>query len=152
MLISNIAVELQTADHWSVTLPFYYSALDYFTHKVKFRTVALQPEVRYWLKSSDGPFLGAHLGVAWWNYALDGKYRRQDHKGHSPAFGGGISLGWRKPVFGSEHWKMEFSAGVGVYHLYYDKYLNVGNGPYMGTTRKTWVGLDNLAASLVYTF
>ena len=41
MLISNIAAEIDLAQHWSVTLPVYYSALNYFTSSVKFRTLGI---------------------------------------------------------------------------------------------------------------
>ena len=48
MLISNIAVEVDINKYWSVTLPVYYSALNYFTRTRKLRTLAFQPEVRWW--------------------------------------------------------------------------------------------------------
>ena len=47
MLMANIAVEVDLAKHWSLTIPYYYSAWNYFTSTVKFRTSCLQPEVRY---------------------------------------------------------------------------------------------------------
>ena len=70
MLIGHIAVEMDLAKHWSFALPVYYSALNFFTSDMKFRTLCFQPEVRYWLdENNQGWFGGAHLGLAWFNYA-----------------------------------------------------------------------------------
>ncbi|MBQ8224999.1 MAG: DUF3575 domain-containing protein, partial [Bacteroides sp.] len=87
MLIGNVAVEWQFADDWSATLPVYYSALNYFTSDVKFRTLCFQPEVRYWIPALKGFFAGAHFGLAWFNYAKGGDYRYQDHFRHTPMMG-----------------------------------------------------------------
>ena len=59
MLISNIAVEVDINKYWSVTLPVYYSALNYFTRTRKLRTLAFQPEVRWWFAPKW--FVGARL-------------------------------------------------------------------------------------------
>lgn len=61
MLISNIAVEVDINKYWSVTLPIYYSALNYFTRTRKLRTLAFQPEVRWWFAPNG---LWAHIS-AW---------------------------------------------------------------------------------------
>ncbi len=154
MGITNVAAEIDLDRKWTVTLPFYWSSWNYFKTTLKFRTVTLQPEVRYWIMSddNDGPYVGAHLGLGWYNFALDGNYRIQDHGGHSPSFGGGISGGYRMPVSHDERWKVEFSLGVGVYGAHYDKYRNYRNGLQTETHRRTWFGIDQAAASIVYTF
>ncbi|MBR6746735.1 MAG: DUF3575 domain-containing protein, partial [Muribaculaceae bacterium] len=67
LAISNIAAEIDLAEHWSFTLPVYFSALNYFTSTIKFRTFALQPELRYWLnEENEGWFGGAHFGMAYY--------------------------------------------------------------------------------------
>ena len=92
--ITNVAVEIDLAKHWSFTLPVYYSAWDYFKTTIKFRTAAIQPEFRYWLsEENDGFFAGAHFGLAYYNLAFDGDYRYQDHNRETPAIGGGVLEG-----------------------------------------------------------
>lgn len=151
MLIANIAVEVDVAKHWSVTIPYYYSALNYLTSTRKFRTSCLQPEVRYWLsEENEGWFGGVHLGLAWFNYAKGGAWRYQDHNGNSPLFGGGISGGYRMPISKSQKWWMEFSLGTGVYRLHYDIFHNEPNGRKVDTVKRAFFGIDNVAVSVAY--
>lgn len=153
MLMSNIAVEVDLAKHWSVSVPVYYSALNYFKRTIKFRTLALQPEARFWFnENNDGWFVGAHFGMAYFNIATNGDYRYQDHGGSSPMLGGGFNAGYRLPVTADERWKLEFSLGVGVYSLHYDKFQNYGYGLLVDTCRKTYFGLDQASVTLSYTF
>lgn len=155
-LNANIAAEVDLAKHWSFTLPIYYSACNYFKSTIKFRTLSVQPEVRYWLSDlNDRWFVGAHMGVSYFNFAFDGAYRYQDHDGNTPALGGGLSLGYRLPVSKDERWKMEFSAGAGVYPVHYDRFHNppgVKDGLLIDTKRDTYFGVDQVAISLAYTF
>ena len=156
LAISNIAAEIDLAEHWSFTLPVYFSALNYFTSTIKFRTFALQPEVRYWInKHNEGWFGGAHFGMAYYNLALDGDIRYQDHDGKSPALGGGISIGYRKPITSDNRWHIEFTLGAGAYRLHYDKFYNTPNtsaGLMVETVKKTYWGLDNAAVTFTYSF
>lgn len=154
--VANAAVEFDFAEHWSFNFPVYYSAWDYFIQTVKFRTFAIQPEVRYWFSDENrGLFTGAHFGMAYYNLAVDGKYRYQDHKRKSPALGGGLSLGYRIPVSNDGHWNLEFSLGAGIYHSYYDKFENTpqtSKGLMIGSYKKTYVGLDQASVSICYMF
>lgn len=153
MAISNIAAEVDVAKHWSVAVPIYYSALNYFTETIKFRTLAVQPEVRYWFNESNQKFfVGAHFGYAQYNIAINGDYRYQDHNGTSPALGGGISVGYRMPISKNNKWHIEFTLGAGVYGLHYDRFYNVHNGKLIDTYRKTYWGIDNAAISISYRF
>lgn len=152
LLMANVAVELDLSPHWSVTLPIYYSGWDYFKHTVKFRTFKVQPEVRYWLREDDGFFFGAHLGLAYYNYAWDGDYRIQDKDKNTPALGGGLSVGYRLPISKNNRWKMEFSVGGGVYDLHYNKFHNQRNGFMVETVKDTYFGLDQVAVSFSYMF
>ena len=153
MLISNIAAEIDLAQHWSVTLPVYYSALNYFTSSVKFRTLGIQPEARYWIsEDNSGLFVGAHFGVAQYNIAVDGDYRYQDKDGKNPAIGGGISIGYRKPITEDKKWNIEFSFGAGAYSLNYDTFYNVNKGVYINTQKKTYWGIDQAAITFSYSF
>lgn len=159
MLVSNIAVEWQIEDCFSIEVPVYFSAMNYFTSKIKFRTFTVQPELRYWFGCQDCDlrdrwFVGAHFGVGSWNYAVNGDWRYQDHLGKNPSVGGGLSVGYRMGLGqATGHWAMEFNLGVGVYSAYYDKFYIGNNGPYAEKgLRKTWWGIDRAAVSIVYTF
>ena len=153
MLISNLAVEADLAKHWSVTLPVYYSALNYFTSTVKFRTLCFQPEVRYWLnEDNQGWFGGAHLGLAWFNYAKGGDWRYQDHNRNTPLWGAGVSGGYRKAISRNQRWFLEFSLGTGVYKLHYDIFYNEPNGRRIETRKRTFFGIDQATVTLAYRF
>lgn len=153
LAISNIGAEIDITRHLSFAIPVYYSALDYFTPTVKFRTLAVQPELRFWLsEDNEGFFAGAHFGYAQYNLATNGDYRYQDHKGLSPAVGGGISAGYRMPISKSGRWNIEFTLGAGCYGLHYDRFYNVENGKLIDTTKKTYWGIDNAAVNITYKF
>ncbi len=38
------------------------------------------------------------VGLAYYNFAFNGKYRYQDHLRQTPALGGGLSIGYRLPL------------------------------------------------------
>ena len=155
MLAGNAAVEYQWNRRWSFSLPIYYSALNYFSRKVKFRTLTVQPEIRYWMmdENEEGFYVGLHAGLGWWNYALGGDYRYQDHKGRTPSIGGGLSAGYRMNLTADRRWRMEFTLGAGVYSANYDKYANGFNGPLLEESiKKTHFGIDNAAITFIYTF
>lgn len=150
---ANIGVEIDICKHLSFSVPVYWSTLNYFTRKIKFRTFNTQPEFRVWFKeTNDGFYIGPHFGYGAYNYAWNGKYRYQDHNEDTPAIGGGLSFGYRMPISKNKRWKVEFSIGAGCYKLYYDKFVNEKDGPYIGSEKKTWFGLDQLAVSFSYSF
>ena len=152
-LISNIAIEMDVAPHWSVALPVNFSAWNYFSNSRKYRIFSLYPECRYWPSACNtGFFVGAHLGMAYYNVAFGGRYRTQDRGGHRPALGGGVSAGLRLPVSRNRRWQMELSAGVGVYSLNHDKFYNQPNGLKAYTENKTYTGIDQASLSLCYVF
>lgn len=156
MGIANVATEIDLAKHWSFTLPVYYSAWDYFKSTIKFRTFAVQPELRYWpSENNNGFFAGAHFGLAYYNFAFDDDYRYQDHNRETPAIGGGFSVGYRLPISKNHRWQVEFSIGGGIYPLHYDKFHNTPNtkdGLMTESIKKTYWGIDQAAVSLAYTF
>jgi hypothetical protein len=156
MGIANVAAEIDLAKHWSFSLPIYYSAWNYFKSTIKFRTLAVQPEFRYWLsKYNDGFFAGAHVGLAYYNFAFDGDYRYQDHNRKTPALGGGVNVGYRLPISKNHRWRVEFLLGAGVYLLHYDKFHNTPNtkdGLMVESIKKTYWGIDQAAVSFSYTF
>lgn len=149
---ANVAFEADLAPHWSISVPFYYSGgIDYFKSTLKFRGIVLQPEARYYFKGNDGWYAGAHLGLGWYNFALGGEYRIQDHKGRRPAWGGGIGAGYTMQFKKAPHWGMEFALGAGVYDALYDVFYNEPNGAYAERgVRKTFFGIDKASVSVTY--
>lgn len=153
MLWTNIAVEIDLARHFSAQLPVYYSGFNYFRRDVKFRTLTLQPEVRWWPRADNmGFFANIHAGVAWYNYAKGGDNRYQDHNRNTPAVGGGIGIGYRFHFTASRRWTMEASVGAGIYRLDYDIFNNVPNGLITGRRQRTFYGIDHAALSFSYSF
>lgn len=150
LIMTNIAAEYQWGDHWSVSLPLYYSAWNYFKSTRKYRTFVVQPEIRYWF--NEHVYAGAHLSLAYYNYAKNGEWRYQDHDGKTPALGGGISGGWRTALSKDRRWWVELTAGVGVYRLHYDIFRNYHNGPIVDERHRTFFGVDNVALTIAYRF
>ena len=153
LLVANFGVEIQPIDHWSVNLPVYYSGLDWFSETVKFRTLSVQPEVRYWLRPGfHGLFFNAHATFAYYNIAWGGDYRYQDHARKTPVFGGGIGIGYKTNMSedGSSPWGIEFGIGGGVLPLHYDYYFNVPNGRLAGEDKHTYWGPDQAFVSFTY--
>lgn len=153
MSMTNVAVEVDLARHVSFQLPIYYSAVDYFSRELKFRTFAVQPEFRWWFDKPQGLFLGAHFGTAWFNFATHGDWRIQTGYGDRLLWGGGLATGYRMPL-SKRHprWEVEFSLGAGVYDVWYDRFYNEKNGPKEGTYHTTFVGIDHAAVSFSYSF
>lgn len=155
LLIGNAGVEADIVPHLSVNIPVFYSALDYFSQKIKFRTLGVRPSLRYWPRSvvNEGFFADIHAGIAYYNLAFNGKYRRQDHQGRTPAYGGGVGVGYRLPLSGS--WHLEFELGVGAYNLNYDLFENTDptvDGPLVGRKKMIYIGPDYASVSFTYAF
>ncbi len=153
LAIANIAVELDICRHLSFNFPVCYSAWNYFSETVKFRTLSMQPELRVYIpKTNEGFFVGAHGGTGYYNVAVNGALRTQDHDGRTPAIGGGLSLGYKLPVSGNRRWHLDLSVGGGVYKLHYDQFHNCRNGLLVHTGKKTYFGLDQANVSVAYSF
>lgn len=154
----NLGAEFDLAPHWSFTIPVYYCAWDYFKSTIKFRNFTVQPELRYWPNAkgdNHGFFVGAHFGMMYYNFAVDGSTRYQDYQGRTPALGGGIGIGYRKAISKNQRWHIEFTAGAGVYRLDYSKFHNtpdVKDGYWYDRKKKTFIGLDQAAITLSYNF
>ena len=153
LLVGNIGIEYQPLKHFSISMNAYYTSLDWLTSTIKFRVLGIQPEVRWWLsKDMVGFFAGAHFTFSWYNIALGGDWRYQDHGTHMPVLGGGVNAGYKIPLGNDSdsRWGLEFSIGAGVLPLYYDIYYNVPNGRKAGENRVTYWGIDHAAVTITY--
>lgn len=148
MAVANVSAEIDIADDWSVNLPIYYSGADYFKETLKCRIFTFQPEFRYHIRNVSGLFVGAHLGIGWFNIAY-GDWRVQDNG--CPAYGGGFGVGYKLPFKKNPRWAVEFSLGAGIYDTHYNKFYNEANGPlYKGNVHEVFVGIDNAAVTFLY--
>ncbi len=154
LLISNATVEVDLSRHWSLAFPIYYSALDYFSDDVKFRTFTLQPELRYWMRGCESSwYAGAHIGLSYFNMAFGELFRYQDHNMSTPALGGGLSIGYRLPFGGKrKRWSLDLSVGAGIYDVHYDRFINIHNGFLVDSHELVYTGIDHAAVSVSYMF
>lgn len=155
LLISNVSVEVDLIRHWTLDLSVFYSKWDYFRPEIRFRFAGFMPELRYWFNSeeNDGWFIGGHFGYSYYNLGFNGAHRYQDLYGKTPTKGGGLSFGWRKQFGYKNRWRLEFSAGAGVYPLHYSVFENTHdyhNGQWLEERKKTYFGLDQLSVSIGY--
>ena len=154
LLSANAGVEFDLGRYMSVNIPIYYSAVDYFSPTVKFRNLSIQPELRVWpMTNKKGLYVGAHMGVGYYNFAFNRDYRYQDYAGKTPAIGGGLSLGYRMPISKDKRWNLEFALGAGVYPIHYDVFYNTvdyRDGQLQDTKKGTYIGLDNVLVGVSY--
>lgn len=145
--IPNAAFEIQCNRHISVELPVMLSFWD-ISQKHAIRTVALQPEGRWWLKQpGNGHFFGVHAHIAWFNVKWDED--RYQSTGR-PLLGAGISYGYKLPL--TKHWGAEFTLGAGYANMKYNTYYNIENGAKIDTQSRNYWGITRLGLSLSYQF
>ena len=156
LLIPSIGYEYRPFPRISGSVLAMYSAINWFSNDTKFRVLGVQAEGRYWFKDTMlGPFAGVHANFGWYNVAWGGDYRYQDHKGKKPAYGSGLTIGYKIPFFpkvNSGRMGIEFTLGAGFMPLHYDIYYNVENGRLAGENKLTYWGIDNASISFVYRF
>ncbi len=145
LVVANVAAEYRFADHWSVDVPIYYSSWT-TARTYRFRTLAVQPSVRYWLKPEwKGHFFGVHLTAGQFNISVDKNTRYQDVNG---MYGVGIDYGYALKF--SDHWGMEFNIGAGYIYTRYNSYYNIKNGTRFDTSTKNYWGVTRCGISLIY--
>jgi hypothetical protein len=168
MAMVNFGVEYEFSPHWSFELPVYYSCWDYFKKDYKFRIFAIIPEFKYYFGAAEHCGLGAHVGVAYYNWAFGGDNRYQTHQHKCPIGGGGLSFIYRKRFGSAQRWGFECSVGFGAYINEYDRYPltpcacdPTNTSSFVDGTctcrfptkfRKTFIGCDKLSLSITYNF
>ncbi len=111
------------------------------------------PEYRYWFgERFKGHFVGAHALYAEYNVSgrdvptlFEKEYRYQ-----GTAVGGGLSYGYSLPL--SPHWSVEFTVGVGVARMKYDRFTCRTCDENGEHTEGTWVGPTRLGINMVWNF
>lgn len=147
LAVQNLALEVQLHEHISLDLPVMWSIGD-IERRHALRTIALQPEARWWLKEAGtGHFFGLHAHVAWFNAKWeDDRYQTRQR----PLMGAGVSYGYKLPL--SAQWGAEFNLGAGYANMQYNTYYNIENGAWIDTRSKHYWGITRLGISLVYRF
>lgn len=147
LVVQNLALEVQVHKHITIDFPVMWSISD-IERKHALRTIAFQPEGRWWLKSAgEGHFFGLHTHVAWFNAKWqDNRYQT----GGRPLLGAGISYGYKLPL--SAHWGAEFNIGAGYANMKYNTYYNIENGAQLDSRIRHYWGITRLGLSLVYRF
>lgn len=111
----------------------------------------VRPEFRYWTCNRfEGHFFGVH--GFYWQYNVSQHYVpgmfERDFQYEGNAFGLGLTYGYHLPI--SKNWGVEFSAGLGIAFMKYDKYECARCGDIIGNFNKTYFGLTGLAVKIVY--
>lgn len=145
LTIPNLGLEYVINHKWSASLDVMFCPWK-LTDKFSIKTMAIFPEGRWWLKTSQkGSFFNLHLNLAWFNVRAN-NYRYQDVD--RPLLGAGIGYGYRLEL--NKRWGFEFEIGAGVANTKYSRYYNVENGALKDTRVTTYWGIDRASISVTY--
>ena len=145
--LPNLALEIACSKHISVELPLIGSFWD-VNQKHAVRTIAIQPEGRWWLKQAGaGHFFGVHANIGWFNVKWNDNRYQSDNR---PLLGAGLSYGYLLPL--SDHWGAEFTLGAGYAHMKYNTYYNIDNGAQISSDTRNYWGITRVGLSLSYRF
>jgi outer membrane protein OmpA-like peptidoglycan-associated protein len=154
-LTPNLAAEVAIARRWTIeaaysTHPWNSNTID----KKKFTHGIARLEARHWLKESfRAHFFGIHGLYSEYNISgvtlisippvFDKEYRY-----HGNAWGGGIDYGYDLPL--GRRWNVEFTAGVGLYRLNYDRFSCNGCDRDATPKKMTYFGPSRLGVSVEF--
>ena len=143
--VANVGGEVAFNKKWSAMVDVWFAPWK-ISQKHSIKTIALFPEIKYWLKNNfKGSFFDIHLSVAWYNIRYNNS-RYQDR--NRPLLVGGLGYGYKLPV--SDHCAFEFSLGVGMFSTTYDRFYNIPNGALIDSKVTTYWGVDRLGITFVY--
>lgn len=147
-LVANLGFEVELWEKWSLDVPVYYSPYD-ITPTRKLRLLAIQPEVRRWMrKAGEGHYVGVHTHVAGFNVAINDNGRYQDP--NHALWGLGIGYGYAMNLGQKKRWGLEFNLGVGFAEYDYDVYRNWQNGPKYHSGSDWYWGLTRAGVTVSY--
>ncbi len=111
----------------------------------------LKPGFRYWLcERYNGHFFGADLLFARYNigtHDVPVLFERQ-YRYYGIAYGGGLNYGYHLML--GKRWGLEFTAGLGVLYLDYDRYDCAACNRESTPETKTYLGPTNIGINLVF--
>lgn len=154
-LTPNLGIEYGLSGRSTVALSLSYNFWDDKPKSVdndkKLLHWTIRPEYRYWFcERFNGHFVGADLLLAKYNISqkkvpllFEKKYRYEGY-----ALGAGVNYGFHLPV--SKHFSMEFTAGLGVAYLRYDKYSCIACTSDYDKKSKLYFGPTLAGINLVY--
>ena len=147
-LVANVGVEVELWKKWSLDVPVWYSPYN-ITSTRKIRLMAVQPEIRHWLKKAgEGHFFGLHTHVAGFNVAINDNGRYQDP--NHALWGMGLSYGYATHISKNKRWSLEFNLGVGFAEYDYDAYRNWANGPKVRSGSDWYWSIKRAGISISY--
>jgi hypothetical protein len=153
-LTPNIAVEFALAPRSTVELSYSNNPWNYkaeMPSNKKMLHGIVSAEYRYWLcERFEGHFFG--VNALYSEYNVSGRdiptLFEKEYRYHGNAYGGGIDYGYALPI--GKRWNVEFTAGVGVLMMEYDKYSCLTCDTNAVPSQKTWFGPTNLGINLVF--
>lgn len=146
--ILNLGYEIQVHRKMTLDIPIMWSFWD-AKREHSIRTVALQPELRWWMndETGKGHFFGFQTNLAWFN--LKWNENRYQDTGR-PLMGAGLTYGYKLPL--GNNWGAEFNIGLGYVNMKYNTYYNIENGALINTRLRHYWGPTRLGLSLAYRF
>jgi hypothetical protein len=153
-LTPNITVEFAHAPRSTVELSYSNNPWNYkvqMPSRKKLLHGIVSAEYRYWLcERFGGHFFGVNALYSEYNvsgYDIPTLFE-EEYRYHGNAYGGGINYGYALAI--GKRWNVEFTAGVGVLQMAYDKYSCLTCDTHAVPTTKTWFGPTNLGINLVF--
>jgi hypothetical protein len=155
-LTPNIAAEIALSPRWTFEAAYSSNPWNYKAkaagepHRKLLHGIA-RVEVRRWFcERFSGHFLGVHGLYSEYNVGgLDiPMLFEKDYRYAGNAWGGGIVYGYDLPT--GRRWNIEFTVGVGVYRMKYDRYSCLTCSTDAVPLTKTWVGPSRLGVSLEF--
>lgn len=149
-LSPSLGVEVKLNRRFTLDVPVSYNGFT-FGDNMKWKHIAVQPEVRYWLcESFVGHFFGLHGHYANYNVGNISLFQAtKDHRYRGWLAGGGFSWGYHWLL--SSRFSLETTVGFGYAYLDYSKHEYQECGPKVGDYTKHYFGLTRAGISLIYT-
>lgn len=144
----NIEGSMAFTTHWSGHLPIQYNPFNLWDGG-KLKNITVAPGFRYWFRDTygRGHFVGLHGLFSYFNAGglFGHAYRYQ-----GTAWGGGLSLGWVRPI--SRRWNFEIELGGGLVWADWERFRCETCGRRTGKDREVRLLPTRAAINIVYLF
>jgi hypothetical protein len=155
-LTPNIAAEIAVAPKWAIEAaysnnPWNYRAKAANKPSRKLLHGIARLEGKYWFDERfSGHFVGVHALYS--EYNISGHdiplLFKKEYRYRGNAWGGGLAWGYDLPI--GKSWNVEFTAGLGIYRMVYDRYSCVVCSEEFTPVKKTWFGPGRLGVSIEF--